>query len=69
MLKVIYAMAVRGFGIDPSDARSNLVPEILNDLELQGLSLSDDTVRRYIKPAIDLINRSISTVMLCGVFE
>jgi hypothetical protein len=53
MLKVIYAMAVEGYGYEPSSRRSNLVPEIIRDLELQGLSLSDDTVRRYIKEACD----------------
>jgi hypothetical protein len=55
MLKVIYAMAVGGYGYVPTAGRSKLVPEILKDLELQGLSLSDDTVRRYITAACELL--------------
>jgi hypothetical protein len=53
MLKVIYAMAVGGYGFSPSKERSTLVPDIMKDLELAGLSLSDDTVRRYIKAACE----------------
>jgi hypothetical protein len=55
MLKVIYAMAVGGYGLEPSKERSTLVPDIMNDLELAGLSLSDDTIRRYIKAACELL--------------
>lgn len=55
MLKVIYAMAIRGYGIDPAAKRSKLVPEIAGDLAREGLSLSDDTIRRYIKEACDLL--------------
>ncbi len=55
MLKVIYGMAVAGYGYDQSKERSPVVPEIIKDLELHGLSLSDDTVRRYIKTACELL--------------
>jgi hypothetical protein len=55
MLKVIYAMAIRGYAFDPTAKRSNLVAEIVGDLALQGLSVSDDTIRRYIKEACDLL--------------
>lgn len=55
MLKVIYAMAVGGYGFDPTAKRSTLATEITGDVVLQGLSLSDDTVRRYIKEACDLL--------------
>jgi hypothetical protein len=51
MLKVIYAMAVRGYRYDPSASRGDAVPDILSDLSQEGLSLSDDTVRRYLKAA------------------
>jgi hypothetical protein len=54
MLKVIYSMAIGGYGYNPSDRRSKVIPDILKDIELQGLSVSDDTLRRYIKAACDL---------------
>lgn len=55
MLKVIYAMAVSGYGFDPTTKRSKLAPEIAADLARLGLSVSDDTIRRYIKEASDLL--------------
>lgn len=55
MLKMIYAMAVGGYGFDPTSKRSNLVPDIVGDLTRQELSLSDDTIRRYIKAACELL--------------
>jgi hypothetical protein len=53
MLKLIYGMAVRGFGYNPEDKRSTIVPELVGDLALEGLALSDDTIRRYLKEARD----------------
>ena len=51
MLKVIYAMAVRGYKHNPAAARGDAVSKIVSDLSLEGLPLSDDTVRRYLKTA------------------
>ena len=48
MLKVIYAMAFGGYGIDPAKTRTTLVADVTGDLDKQGLVLSDDTVRRYL---------------------
>ena len=53
MLKAIYVMATKGYGYDPAQKRSTIVPEIVNDLTLAGLPLSEDTVRRYLKDALD----------------
>ncbi|WP_139017499.1 hypothetical protein [Bradyrhizobium sp. STM 3809] len=54
MLKVIFGMAVRGYSYNPADKRSRTVSEIVSDLQLEGVSLSDDTIRRYLKEAQDL---------------
>jgi hypothetical protein len=54
MLKVIYALAVRGYRYDPTAPRGDAVSEIVSDLGLEGLSLSDDTVRRYLAAAWEL---------------
>jgi hypothetical protein len=53
MLKTIYGMAVIGYGYDPADKRSRIIPEIVGDLALAGLALSDDTIRRYLREAYD----------------
>jgi hypothetical protein len=46
MLKAIFGMAVRGYSYNPADKRSKTVSEIVSDLELEGIPLSDDTIRR-----------------------
>jgi hypothetical protein len=51
MLKVIFSMAVRGYGYKPEDKRSPVVTEIVGDTALQGTPVSDDTVRRYLNEA------------------
>jgi len=51
MLKAIYGMAVKGYSYKPDDKRSTVVTEIVGDLALLGLSISDDTIRRYLKEA------------------
>ena len=56
MLKAIFGMAVRGYSYNPADKRSKTVGEIVSDLELEGIPLSDDTIRRYLKEARELLN-------------
>lgn len=51
MLKAIYGMAVKGYSYKPDDKRSTVVTEIVGDLALIGLPISDDTIRRYLKEA------------------
>ncbi len=56
MLKAISGMAVREYSYNPADRRSKIIAEIVSDLELQGIPLSDDTIRRYLKEARELLN-------------
>jgi hypothetical protein len=51
MLKVIFGIAVGGYSYKPEDKRSKVIPEIVSDLERQGFSVSDDTVRRFLNEA------------------
>jgi hypothetical protein len=51
MLKVIFSMAAGGYGYKPEDKRSTVVAEIVSDVALQGIVVSDDTVRRYLNEA------------------
>jgi hypothetical protein len=53
MLKAIYAMAAKGYAYDPTQKRSTIVSEIVSDMALGGLRLSEDTVRRYLKEVSD----------------
>jgi hypothetical protein len=58
MLKMIAAMAIGGYGHDPTAGRSETVKQIVDDLQRQGVSLSDDTVRRYLTESIEHLNDS-----------
>lgn len=60
MLKMIAAMAIGGYAFDPAAQRSETVKEIVSDLERQGVSLSDDTVRRYLTEAIEHLKDATS---------
>jgi hypothetical protein len=53
--KLVIGMAVKGYSLDPSAGRSKVVAEIVSDLLELGLELSDDTVRRHLKEAAELL--------------
>ena len=55
MLKVIIGMAVKGYSYDPKAQRSDRIKEIVGDIEKCGLSLSDDTIRSYLREAAELL--------------
>jgi hypothetical protein len=55
LLKMVIAMAVRGYKYDPSANRSKITQEIADDLRTLGLSLDVDTVRKYLKSAAVLL--------------
>ena len=56
MLAAIFGMAIRVYSYNPADKRSRTAAEIVSDLELDGIPLSDDSIRRYLKEARDLLN-------------
>lgn len=58
LLKLIISMAVGGYGYDPTAKRSSTVSSILEDAEKLGLIVSDETVRKYLKEASRIIERS-----------
>ena len=51
MLKMIISMAVKGYRYDPAATKNDAVVEITKDMEELGITLSDDTVRKYLKLA------------------
>lgn len=52
LLKLIIGMAIHGYGFDPSASKSNIPKQISDDLGLSGISVDDDTVRKYLKQAM-----------------
>jgi hypothetical protein len=49
MLKMIIGMAVAAYRFDPSARRSDRVPKLVGDLELNGVAVSDETARKYLR--------------------
>jgi hypothetical protein len=57
----IIGMAVQGYRYDPNLKRSEVVPEIVTDLELTGVPVSDETVRKCLREATTLLSRKTET--------
>jgi hypothetical protein len=55
LLKLVIAMAVDGYGHDPAASKSNVPMEIVEAVDRLGMSVSDDTVRKYLKLAADTV--------------
>lgn len=55
LLRLIIGMAVKGYAFAPHSGRSAVPKEIANDLELLGIPLSDDTVRKYLREGTELL--------------
>ena len=53
--KLIIGMAVEGYRYDPMATRSDVVAEIVTDLQTLGLPMSNDTVRHHLKKAAELL--------------
>jgi len=55
LLKLVIGMAVGGYGYDHAATRSGQSREIAGDLELAGVPLDVDTVRKWLKLAAELL--------------
>ena len=55
LLKIIYGMAVSYHGYNPKARRSTVISEIVSELARVGVSVTDDTVRDYLRQAADLV--------------
>lgn len=55
LLKLVIGMAIKGYSHDPSASKNNTAKEIADDLAELGVSVSDDTVRKYLKLAAEFI--------------
>lgn len=57
LLKLVVGMAIKGYNFDPNAGRSPTTKEIAGDLALVGLPLDEDTVRKYLAEARELLPR------------
>lgn len=55
MLRIIIGMAVGGYGYDPTASKSAATKEIAGDVHARGLSIDEDTVRKYLMEARQLL--------------
>lgn len=56
LLKLVIGLAMDGYGYDPKASRSPTAREIAGHLALLRLSIDEDTVRKYLREAKDLIS-------------
>jgi hypothetical protein len=55
LLKLVIGMAIEGYRYDPEAVRSEAPAEIASDLAKQGLNVTDDTVRKWLKAATSAV--------------
>ena len=55
LLKLVLCMAMDAYGFDPKASRSPIAKELTGHLALAGLSLDEDTVRKYLAEAKELL--------------
>ena len=55
LLKLVIGMAVKGYNYDPRATKSTTPNEIVDDLAGLGITITDDTVRKYLKQAADAL--------------
>ena len=57
MLKLIATMAVGGYRYNPHKDYTKVVGEILDDASGLGISITDDTIRKYLKLSRKMISK------------
>lgn len=55
LLKLVIGVAVEQYNFDPRANRNTAAAEIASDLQLCGLSLTDDTIRKYLREGAELL--------------
>lgn len=55
LLTLVIGMAVNGYVYDPAASRSSVASEIASDLHKLGLSLDEDTIRKYLNESKELL--------------
>jgi len=55
LLKLVIGMAIKGYDHNPKASRSSTAKDIAHDLHLIGISLDEDTVRKYLAEGRELL--------------
>ncbi len=72
LLKMIIGMAIKGYVYNPTAKKNTAITEIESDLKELGIPVSDDTIRKWIKEALEIkprppppktLNRKPNTVL------
>lgn len=53
--KILLGTLITGYGYDPNAKKSQAISDLARDIELLGLSVDQDTLRRWIKNALPLL--------------
>jgi hypothetical protein len=59
MLRLIIGLAIGGYSFDPDALRSKIPKEIADDLDLQGIHLDHDTIRKYLREGSELLRNGL----------
>jgi hypothetical protein len=55
LLKLVIGMAIKGYSYSPTALKSPTPKEIADDLAILDISVSDDTIRKYLKQATQTV--------------
>jgi len=58
LLKMIITMAISGYGFDIHDPKSPIPKEISDNAQEIGLSITDDTVRKWLRESAELLDQT-----------
>ncbi len=58
LLKMVIAMAIDAYGFDPAQKKSPIPNQIMGHVEMLGLTIDVDTVRKWLDKAAELLPRS-----------
>lgn len=56
LLRLVGGMAVAIYNFDPTESRSDVVSQIQSDLDLKGINMDADTIRKWVREGAKLIN-------------
>lgn len=57
LLKIALGLAIGGYKYDPTHTRKMVMGEIMTDFANHGISIGEDTVRKYLTEAAQLVDR------------
>lgn len=62
LLKLVIGMAMAGYRYDPKASKNPSVREIADDLQRLGISITDDTVRKWLQEASEFLPQAVENV-------